>query len=48
MNDELPGDLGPPKLDYTERDGVPSFLDRRWQGEATEPSFVDLVTGGGR
>lgn len=30
FNDELPGDLGPPKpLDRSERDGVPSFLDRR-------------------
>src|SRR5467141_3307124 len=30
LNDELPGDLGPPKqLDHTERDGVPGFLDRR-------------------
>jgi hypothetical protein len=46
MKDELPGDLGPPKqLDHTERDGVPGFLDRRRQGEATEPSFVDLVEG---
>ena len=48
MNDELPGDLGRPKLDQTERDGVPAFLDRRRQGDATEPTFVDLVTGGGR
>jgi hypothetical protein len=30
MNDELPGDLAPPKrLDRSERDGVPGFLDRR-------------------
>jgi hypothetical protein len=49
MNDELPGDLGPPKLDCTERDGVPRFLDRRKaNGSAAEATFVDLVTGGGR
>jgi hypothetical protein len=47
MNDGLPGDLAPP-LDHTEKDGVPAFLDRRRQGEATEPTFVDLVTGGGQ
>jgi hypothetical protein len=48
MNDELPGDLAPPKqLDHTERDGVPGFLDRR-KAEGAEPSFVDLVTGGRR
>src|SRR6267143_1706420 len=30
LNDELPGDLAPPKqLDLSERDGVPDFLDRR-------------------
>src|SRR5260221_14435992 len=29
MNDELPGDLGRPKVDTSERDGVPAFLDRR-------------------
>src|SRR5258708_25377173 len=33
INDELPGDLAPPKqierIDLTERDGVPTFLDRR-------------------
>jgi hypothetical protein len=43
MNDELPGDLGPPKLDTSERDGVPAFLDRR--KAAAEASFVDLVGG---
>jgi hypothetical protein len=53
MNDELPGDLGPPKqLDHTERDGVPAFLDRRKANgnadNAAEPSFVDLVTEGRR
>jgi hypothetical protein len=48
MNDELPGDLAPPKqLDHTERDGVPGFLDRR-KANGAEPSFVDLVTGGDR
>jgi hypothetical protein len=47
LNDELPGDLGPPKqLDHTERDGVPGFLDRRRQCEAIEPSYLDLVGGG--
>jgi hypothetical protein len=44
MNDELPGDLGPPKIDTSERDGVPAFLDRR-KVNGTEPSFVDLVEG---
>ena len=48
MNDELPGDLAPPKtIDTSERDGLPRFLDRRRQGEATEPSYLDLVTEGG-
>jgi hypothetical protein len=46
MNDELPGDLAPPKqFDRSERDGVPAFLDRRRQGEAIEPSYLDLVGG---
>ena len=49
MNDELPGDLGPPKqLDRSERDGVPAFLDRRdanGKADSAEPSFVDLVGG---
>ena len=46
LDDELPGDLGPPKqLDQTERDGVPGFLDRR---KSAEPSYLDLVTGGDR
>jgi hypothetical protein len=47
MNDELPGDLAPPKqLDQTERDGVPGFLDRRKaNGGAAEPSYLDLVGG---
>jgi hypothetical protein len=51
MNDELPGDLAPPKqLDQTERDGVPAFLDRRRANgsadDAAEPSYLDLVGGG--
>jgi hypothetical protein len=48
MNDELPGDLGPPKtIDTSERDGVPAFLDRRRANrsadDAAEASYVDLV-----
>jgi ERF superfamily protein len=48
MNDELPGDLGPPKaIDTSERDGVPAFLDRRKANgdadHAAEPSYLDLV-----
>jgi hypothetical protein len=47
MNDELPGDLAPPKaLDTSERDGLPRFLDRRANGsadDAAEATFVDLV-----
>jgi hypothetical protein len=48
MNDELPGDLGPPKaIDTSERDGVPAFLDRRRANgsadDAAEPSYLDLV-----
>ncbi len=49
MNDELPGDLGPPKIDTSERDGVPAFLDRRKANgsadDAAEASYVDLVGG---
>jgi hypothetical protein len=47
MRDELPDHSAPPKpaIDQTERDGVPGFLDRRRQGEATEPSYLDLVGG---
>jgi hypothetical protein len=50
MNDDLPGDLAPPKqLDQTERDGVPAFLDRRKANgkadTAAEPSYLDLVGG---
>src|SRR6266478_2899825 len=47
MNDELPGDLGRPKVDTSERDGVPAFLDRRKANgsadNAAEPSYLDLV-----
>ena len=46
MNDELPGDLGPPKLDHTDKDGIPGFL-RRANGNAgdtDEASFVDLAS----
>ena len=39
MNDELPGDLGPPKKD--DGFGIPDFLDRR----NAEPSYIDLVGG---
>ena len=51
MNDELPGDLAPPKaIDTSERDGVPAFLDRRKANrkadDAGEASYVDLVVGG--
>jgi hypothetical protein len=47
MNDELPGDLGPPKqIDHTERDGVPGFLDRRKANGAVEATYLDLVGGG--
>jgi len=50
MNDELPGDLAPPKaIDTSERDGVPAFLDRRKANgkadDAVEASYVDLVEG---
>jgi hypothetical protein len=50
MRDELPDHSAPPKLDQTERDGLPRFLDRRANGslgDTAEASFVDLVTGGG-
>ncbi len=51
LNDELPGDLAPPKqLDLSERDGVPAFLDRREADPRAkayvEPSYLDLVEGG--
>jgi hypothetical protein len=49
MNDELPGDLGPPKavIDHTDIDGTPAFLCRKANGKAddAEPTFVDLVGG---
>src|SRR5262249_56477909 len=44
--DELPDHSAPPKLDTTERDGVPRFLDRRKASGPAEASFVDLVEGG--
>ena len=48
LNDEFPGDLGPPKqFDRSERDGIPDFLDRRKANgnadDTVEPSYVDLV-----
>ncbi len=47
MRDELPAHSAPPKLDTSERDGVPGFLDRRKANgktdDVTEPTFVDLV-----
>jgi hypothetical protein len=43
MNDELPAHSAPPKIDTTERDGVPAFLDRR--AKKAEPSYLDLVGG---
>jgi hypothetical protein len=49
MNDELPGDLGQPKIDTSERDGVPAFLDRRRANgsadDTAEASYLDLVRG---
>jgi hypothetical protein len=56
MNDELPGDLGPPAaaaepakpaIDHTDIDGTPAFLRRKANGEARtqEPSYLDLVGG---
>jgi hypothetical protein len=45
LDDELPDHSAPPKLDTSERDGVPAFLDRRRQGEAIEHSYLDLVGG---
>jgi ERF superfamily len=46
MDDELPSDLGPPKLDCTEQDGMPAFLDRRKAKGAAEATYLDLVGGG--
>jgi hypothetical protein len=50
MNDELPAHSAPSKLDTTERDGVPAFLDRRKGSgvadDTAEPSYLDLVGGG--
>src|SRR5882672_1490935 len=42
MNDELPGDLGRPKIDHTDHGGIPAFCDRRNANgsadDAAEPS----------
>ena len=50
MGDELPDHSAPPKLDRSERDGLPAFLDRRKANgiadNAAEASYVDLVEGG--
>jgi hypothetical protein len=51
LNDELPEHSAPPKpgLDHTDINGTPAFLRRKRNDDArTEPSFVDLVEGGGR
>jgi hypothetical protein len=51
LRDELPEHSAPPKVDTSERDGVPAFLDRReanGKANGAEPSYVDLVTGGNR
>jgi hypothetical protein len=49
MNDELPTYSAPPKIDMSERDGVPAFLDRRRANgsadDAAEASYLDLVGG---
>ena len=47
MKDDLPDHSAPPKLDHTDKDGVPAFL-RRKANDAAEATFVDLVTGGDR
>jgi hypothetical protein len=47
-----PGATGAHKLDHTDKDGVPAFLDRRKPNgaanAAAEPSYIDLVVGGDR
>jgi ERF superfamily len=50
MNDELPGDLAPPKqLDKSERDGVPAFLNRRSSAElAPLPYWEAALVEGSR
>jgi ERF superfamily len=52
MRDELPAHSAPRKLDQTERDGLPAFLDRRKANgsadDTAEASYVDLVTGCGQ
>jgi hypothetical protein len=50
--DDIPDGPGARKLDHADRNGVPAFLDRRKANvvadDSAEPTFVDLVTGGGR
>src|SRR5258708_228325 len=50
MNDELPGDLGRPKVDTSERDGLPAFPDPREADPRAkpylEPSSPHLVDAG--
>jgi hypothetical protein len=48
LNDELPGDLAPPKqpAKVDGDTGIPDFLDRR--RATSEPTYLDLVTGGDR
>jgi hypothetical protein len=54
LNDELPGDLAPPKQPAKADvdTGIPGFLDRRKANgnarDETEPSYIDLVTEGDR
>jgi ERF superfamily len=43
--DELPAHSAPPKIDTSERDGVPAFLDRRKANGPAEASYIDLVEG---
>jgi hypothetical protein len=47
MNDELPGDLAPPKAYQNDRSDpfdIPPMLDRRVKRERTaQPSYLDLV-----
>ncbi len=49
LNDELPGDLAPPKqpAKVDGDTGIPGFLDRRRKA-TTEATYLDLVTGGDR
>jgi hypothetical protein len=48
LNDGLPDHSAPPKVDTSERDGLPRFLDRReanGKAAGAEPSYLDLVGG---